>query len=178
MDESFQTIKIGHIYEMPEFWPLYEASMFITGWRKSLILSQWAQVYGKKAADYYGKAAELDAEARGLSLDDHYDLLVSGDELPRYVGPQPAFEPSPIADISDPPTGTPRHSFGQFRCSSRTAALLRMAMIVDRLNVNILMTRLAVWYYPKYWGSNYEEQIASVEQKRICPDMSKFELKL
>lgn len=180
MKESFQIITIGYVYQLPDIWPKYEAAISLIGWRKAVILTQIAQVFAKANAEYYNQCAEMDAVARGFTQHQgkHFDLLVSDDDLPDYTdGIKPIFPPSPLAAIPDPKKNTPRYSFGQFRCSSRTAAVLKMALIVDQPNINMLMTKMFSWYYPRFWNL-YLPQFAAVEQRRILPDMENFELEL
>lgn len=169
---SFRTITISYIYAVPKVWRQYETAIEIAGWRKAVILTQIAQTYGKVNADYYYACAELDAVARGFDKHqgEHYRLLADGEDLPPYQGSKPIFEPSPLATIPDPDSSLPRKSFGQFRCSNRNAAILRMAMIVDRTNINVLMSKLMSWYYARYWEL-YLPQLAAAEQETIKPDL-------
>ena len=169
---SFRTITISYIYAVPDVWKKYEQAIEVAGWRKSVILTQIAQTFGKINAQYYFACAEADASARGFKghQGEHYQMLADGKDLPPYTSTRPLFEPSPLAAIPDPDPGLPRESFGQFRCSNRNAAVLRMALVVDRTNINVLMSKMMTWYYARYWDL-YGPQLAAAEQQTIMPTM-------
>lgn len=169
---SFRTLTISYIYAIPDVWKKYETAIEIAGWRKSVILTQIAQTFGKVNADYYYQCAEADAIARGFKghQGEHYELLADGGEIPAYTSSRPLFDPSPLAAIPDPDPSFPRQSFGQFRCSNRNAAIIRMALIVDRSNINVLMSKMMIWYYARYWDL-YKPQLMAVEQKTIKPEL-------
>lgn len=167
---TFRTITISYIYAVPDVWKKYETAIAVAGWRKSVILTQIAQTFGKVNADYYYQCAEADARARGFDAHQgkHYELLADGDTLPPYLSDRPVFGPSPLASIPDPDSSLPRKSFGQFRCSNRNAAIIRMALIVDRSNINVLMSQMMSWYYARYWEL-YKPQLLAAEQQTISP---------
>lgn len=169
---TFRVITISYVYAVSDVWKKYETAIEIAGWRKSVILTQIAQTFGKVNADYYFQCAEADAIARGFERHQgrHYELLADGKDMPAYTSSRPLFEPSPLAAIPDPDSSLPRQSFGQFRCSNRNAAIIRMALIVDRSNINVLMSKMMSWYYDRYWDL-YKPQLMAAEQKTIKPEL-------
>lgn len=171
----YKTIPINYVYMSSATQEKFEAAINIAGWGKSVILTQIAQTYGKVHDDYYSRVAELDAKARGFEQHkgDHFDMLSDWKELPPYADSRPIFEPSPLASIPNPDRSLPRYSFSQFRCSARNAAILRLALVVEQTNMQVLMSKMFVWYYSKYWPL-YLPQLASVEQRTISPDMSEL----
>jgi len=170
---AFKTIPISYIYAEPIYWERYETAREASGWSKATMLTQLAHTFGKVHLTYYQKAAELDAVARGYACHqgDHYDLLRNWDELPVYKGELPDFDKSPLQLMPDPDMSLERKSFTRFKCSGRNAAVLRMAMIVDRTNVQVLMTKILRWYYTNYWGNAYLSQIEANAQHTLNPDM-------
>lgn len=139
-----------------------------------MILTQLAHTFGEVHLEYYQKAAVLDAIARGFKQHqgEHYKLLRNWENLPAYEDALPDFEKSPLQLMPDPDVRLRRMSFTRFKCSGRNAAVLHMAMIVDRTNIQILMTKILRWYYTNYWGSDYRPQIEADEQETLAPDMT------
>ena len=169
----FTTIPINYVYMDKSIQEKFKTAENIAKWGKGTILTQIAQTYGKVNLDYYAEAAELDAVARGFKQHqgEHFDLLSSWQDLPKYVESRPIFKPSPIAAIPIPDSSMPRVSFSRFHCSKRNAAVLKIALIVDNTNIQILMSQLFVWYYARYWDL-YKPQLEAVEQRCIKPDLS------
>lgn len=173
---SFKTVQISYIYSEPDVWPLYLQAIEVAGWRKSIILTQIVQTYGKVNLAYYQKAAELDAIARGFEHHQgtHYQMLANWQDLPAYKGNRPQFGSSPLETIPDPDTKSDyvkRQSFGQFRCSERNSVVLHLAMLIERQNIQIVMTRMMRWYYARYWHL-YGPQLAAAEQQTINPQLA------
>ena len=168
----FKTIPINYVYMSADIEEKFKAAVNVAGWGKATILTQIAQTYGKVNADYYYQSAELDAVARGMKhhQGEHFELLANWDELPPYKSERPIFGPTPLATISNPDRSLPRHSFSQFKCSTRNAAILKMALIVEETNIQILMSKMFVWYYSKYWHL-YQPQLQSIKQKTISPNL-------
>lgn len=166
----FTTIPINYVYMDDSIQQKFKTAENIAKWGKATILTQIAQTYGKVTLDYYAEAAELDAVARGFKQHkgEHFDLLADWQDLPPYIGDRPIFKPSPIAAIPLPDKALPRVSFARFNCSKRNAAILKMSLIVDNTNIQILMSQLFVWYYARYWDL-YLPQLASAEQHCIKP---------
>lgn len=166
----FTTIPINYVYMSSETQEKFKTAVNIAGWGKATILTQIVQTYGKVQLPYYQKVAELDAMARGFKQHqgEHYRLLSSWEELPSYTNDRPIFDPSPLAAIPNPDKSLKRHSFSQFRCSARNAAVLKLALIVEQSNVQIVMSKMFVWYYARYWDL-YRPQLEAMEQETISP---------
>ena len=169
-----QAISISYIYAEPVYWDRYEAARSATGWSKSALLAHSGHTFVEAYLDYYQKAAELDAKYRGFEQHEgeHYRLLSDWQSLPAYKESRPQFDPSPLERLPDPVVSLDRVSFTRFRCSSRDAACLHLAMIIERTNVQVLMTKILRWYYSNYWESNYLMQIESDAQATLNPTLT------
>lgn len=166
---SYRKIDINYCYIGPSELEKFETAQDLTGWAKTVILTQIAQTYGKVHEDYYAEAAELDAVARGFEKHqgDHFDALCDWSKpLPPYKEARPLFDPSPIATIPMPDKSVGRHGFNGFRCSARNAAIIRLALEIEQTNIQIFMSKAFTWYYARYWHL-YLPQLASVEQHCI-----------
>jgi hypothetical protein len=174
--DKFKIVKIGYVYAAKDVWKKYESAIDLVGWRKSVILTQLIQTYGKVNLKYYQRAAELDAAARGYDghKGDHYCDLSSWAELRPYQRARPDYGASPLTFIAPVDTRTsPRKAFGQFRCSAQNSAVLRLAVIAEQSNVQIVMTKIMSWYYDHYWDL-YLPQMASEKQQTLSPDFDPF----
>ena len=168
---NYVRIDINYCYIGKEELVKFKTAQNLTGWAKTVILTQIAQTYGKVYADYYAEAAELDAKARGFAQHkgEHFDALCDWNiELPAYSEQRPIFEPSPLASVPMPNKSVGRHSFNGFRCSARNAAIIRLACEIEQTNIQIFMSKAFTWYYARYWDL-YLPQLASVEQHCIQP---------
>ena len=166
---SYKKIDINYCYIGPSELERFNTAQELTGWAKTVILTQIAQTYGKVYEDYYAEAAELDAVARGYECHrgSHFDALCDWNKaLPPYQNARPIFEASPLASIPMPDKSVGRYGFNGFRCSARNAAIIRLALEVEQTNIQIFMSKAFIWYYARYWHL-YLPQLASVEQRCI-----------
>jgi hypothetical protein len=173
LETVFCEVSVSYVYGSPEMWDRYDRACDELGWNKKTLLTQLLQSYGSKELAYYQKAAEMDAIARGFPSHqgEHYRLLRDWAELPRYVGSQPPFERSPLADIPDVPNGAAgRRSFRSIRCSGRNSVILHLATIIERSNVPQTLSRIMVWHFERYWHPGYVAQIEADQQLTITPD--------
>ncbi|MEM9805993.1 MAG: hypothetical protein AAF959_11995 [Cyanobacteria bacterium P01_D01_bin.56] len=116
---------------------------------------------------YYADCAELDAAARGLSVEAFFNACINWDaELPSYTGDRPTFKPYPLATIPDVET-TPdnRRRVKVIRTSQVNGALLRVACVVDRCTLITIMSRLLRWHFDQYWEKSYAPQIRAAQAK-------------
>ena len=168
---AFSTISISYIYKDPAFWDRFELACNNAGWPKAIALTQVTHTFGKINLEYYQRAAEIDAKARGFAghKGEHFSLLRDGDEMPPYVGDRPDYGQHPLGVLPDPDLKLSRSSLSRFKCSARNSALLRLAILIDRSNIQIAMTKLMRWYYSVYWEAMYVEQLAAEEQETLSP---------
>ncbi|EDX82441.1 hypothetical protein S7335_1145 [Synechococcus sp. PCC 7335] len=120
---------------------------------------------------YYQQAAEYDAISRGFEQHqgEHYQLLRDWQSLPAYKAERLQFAPSPLQQMPDPDVSLERMSFTRFKCSARDSAVLHLAMIIERTNIQILMTKIMRWYFMHYWDSKFLYQLESDEQLTLSP---------
>lgn len=170
----FVTIPISYLYQEPIYWDRFQTAQKAAGWSSGTMLTQLVHTFGKVNLEYYQKAAELDAVARGFDQHQggHYRLVRDGGELPDYVNTLPDFDKSPLALMPNPDLSLPRKSMSRFKCSGRNACVFRMAIIVDNSNAQVMMTKLLRWYYTNYWGDAYLSQIQADAQETLNPDMT------
>lgn len=138
------------------------------------MLSHIAHTFSAVHLTYYQQAAELDAVFRGFKQHkgEHYQLLRNWQTLPPYEVQRPHFPPSPLERVPDPDFSLERMSFTKFRCSGRDATVLHLAMLIERTNIQILMTRILRWYYSSYWESAYLIQLESDDQSTLSPTVT------
>lgn len=171
----YATVPLSYIYLPKQTQDRYELMLNATSWPKRLILTQISHCFGKRFLDYYREVADIDAIARGFQQHqgEHFKLLREWGQLPPYINGRPDYGRSPLDDMATVNTGLKRHSFNGFKCSARNAVVFKLACVVERESPQIVMSKLATWYYENYWSSNYIEQIESSVQKTLSPDMSK-----
>lgn len=170
----FCEVPVSYVYGSPETWERYDKACGELGWNKKTLLTQLLHSYGSRELAYYQGAAAMDAVARGFSSHqgEHYQLLRDWGELPRYVGSQPPFERSPLADIPDVPNGAAgRRSFRSIRCSGRNSVILHLATIVERSNVPQTLSRIMLWHFGRYWHEGYIKQLEADRQLTIKPEL-------
>jgi hypothetical protein len=169
----FCEVSVSYVYGSPETWAKYDKACEELGWQKKTLLTQLLHSYGSRELAYYQGAAGMDAIARGFDSHqgEHYQLLRDWGELPRYVGSQPPFERSPLADIPDVPNGAAgRRSFRSIRCSGRNSVILHLATIVERSNVPQTISRIMLWHFERYWHPGYISQLEADSQLTIKPE--------
>jgi hypothetical protein len=167
-------VTVSYVYATPHTWEQYTEACEELGWNRKSLLTQILHSYGGANLDYYREAAEMDAIARGFEghKGEHYRLLRNWGELPRYVGTQPAFERSPLADIPEVSTQAgDRRSFVSIRCSGRNSAILHLATVIERSNVPQTLSRIMLWHFGRYWGKGYALQLESDQQETLSPEI-------
>lgn len=167
-------VTVSYVYATSETWEKYIKACEELGWNRKSLLTQILHSYGGANLDYYREAAEMDAIARGFEghQGEHYRLLRDWGELPRYVGTQPAFERSPLADIAElSMNASDRRSFVSIRCSGRNSAILHLATVIERDNVPQTLSRIMLWHFNRYWVKGYLSQLQSDEQETLTPEI-------
>lgn len=172
---SFATISLSYVYADPKIWERYKIACDASGWPKAIMLTQIVHTFGAVELEYYQKAAELDALARGFKQHqgEHFRILRDWKDLPPYVGVRPDYKRSLLEGIAEPDRSWPRESYSRFKCSPRNAAILKLAVEIERSNIPTVMTKLMYWYYTRYWDGRYTLQIAAAEQETINPTLDK-----
>lgn len=172
-DAVFCEVSVSYVYASPETWEKYTLSCDELGWNKRSLLTQLLHSFGSRELAYYQKAAEMDAIARGYPSHEgeHYERLRDWKELPRYTGSHPPFERSPLADIPEIPTNTPRYSFRAIRCSGRNSVILHLATIIERSNIPQTLSRIMLWHYSQYWEKGYTQQLKADNQSTLSPKL-------
>lgn len=167
-------VAVSYVYATAETWDKYTTACDELGWNKKNLLTQLLHSYGGACLDYYQRAAQMDAVARGFEghRGEHYRLLRNWGELPRYTGTQPAFEPSPLADVPEIPASAEyRRRLGSISCSGRNSAILHLATIIERSNVPQTLSRIMLWHFDRYWDKGYASQLESDQQETLAPEI-------
>lgn len=177
-------IPLGYIYASPTYLEKYLATCNYLGWNKTSLLNQVLNSYFAAHWRYYAAASELDATARGLSVNQFFDVCNDWKhDLPGYQCLRPRFEPSPLSQGPNPQVSKANcQRIKSIRIGLANGALLRIACIIEQARLIDVSGRILQWHFDEYWENSYAPQIKAAQQssfERIFEDKeSKNDLKL
>lgn len=156
------TIRINFIYMEPETRERFTAASETLGWAYRSLAQQVIHGFFAKHKGFYTEAALKDADARGMSESDYYQVLrdKSEDDLSRYVSGRPGFGPAPLDPIAPISTGPEyRQKYNTITLSSFNFCLLKVCRIVDTAPLTQVVSRIVHYHFDTYWETNYLPQI-------------------
>ena len=95
-------VSLKYLYADDAYWEKYELACKHLMWLRTTLVSQLINSFIALHWEYYAQCAELDAKARGLSVQDFFDECCNFEaELTPYIKERPTFKPSPLDSIID-----------------------------------------------------------------------------
>jgi hypothetical protein len=160
--------RVSNIYAAPENWERMDLLCAEFGWQKKTILRRCIHGFFQRHQSFYAKAAQLDAQARGIAAKEYFLVLRDKniEDLPPYPkGTLLTFGISPLMEYPLVPTQPEfRHPYNVATLSAYNYVLFRTALIVERLPQNQVIGKMIVKHFEDDWPV-YE---ARMQRDRDC----------
>jgi len=129
-DKQTKEVKVSAIYLPERQWEMLELSWIHLGYSPRTIAKNALQGFFATNKQYYVNAALRDAQSRGISQQEHYQILRDGQSLPRII--QAADHPaSPIAWVPDLVSSENKRRYNTIELSAFNYTLLQFAVVLD-----------------------------------------------
>ncbi|MBD2083368.1 hypothetical protein [Leptolyngbya sp. FACHB-17] len=161
---ALKELRIAHVLLPDEDWDRLMLACDELGYNKSSILKNALQGYFRRNRDFYIYAGIKDAEARGISSSEHFQILrdKSEDDLPSYTRSLVLDKQDPLTlenIIAIPNDKQFRRAYNTIEISAFNFALLRVGHIVHRDSYPQMVGRMVRWHLLKNWAEAYLPQI-------------------
>jgi hypothetical protein len=161
-------LRVSNVYAAPENWERLDLLCTEFGWQKKTILRRCIHGFFQRHQNFYAQAALTDAQARGISAADYFQILRDKkiEDLPPYPkGKLLVFGLSPLTKYPLVPTQSDfRHPYNEVALSAYNYVLFRTALIVERLPQNQVIGKMIVKHFEDDWPV-YE---ARMQRDRDC----------
>lgn len=130
-EKQTQEVKLSAIYLPDTQWEMLQLAWVHLGYSPRTIAKNALQGFFAANKQYYVDAALRDAKSRGISQQEHYEILRSGGQLPRIIEPA-AHPPSPIAWVHDLVCSKNKRRYNTIELSAYNYTLLQVAVLLDK----------------------------------------------
>lgn len=160
---SYKQMRVNYIHLRTPTLQMFDTLIMAKGIAQKDVVRLSCKSYLKLNRAFYIKAALKDAEARGISQHQHYQILREQDEsqLPGYTGDRPLFGAAAIDAIAPiDPQDSVKRRFGTVNFSAYNYVCMRVALLVHLSSISGLMSRITEWHLSRHWEKAYNPQIS------------------